>query len=82
MIGVFKFFEEFSDWRFGIMRYVQEIYINGYTLNDVVPAIVDYLVNSSKIKVAAIRFVASEPIAASMSGGHLEPYDILAIYLK
>ena len=23
MIGAFKFFEEFSDWRFGIMRYVQ-----------------------------------------------------------
>ena len=73
MIGVFKFFEEFSDWRFGITRYVQEIYLNGYSLSDVAPSIIDYLVKSSKIKVAVVRFILiSEAIAASLIGGHLE----------
>ncbi len=64
MIGVFKFFEEFSDWRYGIIRYVPELYITGYSLMDVVPAIVDYLIKSSKIKVSTVRFITKELIAA------------------
>jgi hypothetical protein len=48
-------------------------------LEEVAPGIISYLVETSTLKVGAIRFIASEAIAAQLKGGHLEHYDILEI---
>lgn len=65
------------------MRYVQEIYLaENIPLEDVMPGVISYLTETSKIKVAAVRFIASDEVAHQLKGGHLDHYDILAIYLK
>lgn len=46
------------------------------------PGLIAELVGSAGLKVAAVRFIASEAVAQSLKGGHLEHYDILAIDLK
>lgn len=46
------------------------------------PELISELVNSSGLKVAAVRFIASEAVAQTLKGGHLEHYDIMAIELK
>lgn len=49
------------------------------TLEEVVPEIIKHLVETSKLKVGAVRFIANEAIAAQLKGGNLEHYDILEI---
>ena len=78
-----QYFEEFSDWRFGIIRYVRSLFLEDpSTLAELVPELISQLVASSDLKVAAVRFIASEAVAQTLKGGHLEHYDLLAIDLK
>lgn len=67
-----QYFEEFSDWRFGIIRYVRSLFLeNEAVLAELVPELISELVASSGLKVAAVRFIASETVAQALKGGHL-----------
>jgi hypothetical protein len=84
LCSIMKLFTEFSDWRFGLIWYIREIYTSDKEMDSyqaMIQDVISMIVKQSTPKAAAIRVLFRENLNLSLKGGQLDHYEVLEIKL-